>query len=1119
MDIQLEANKNSALFSVLAKMDPFNPYIHKNKPSTINLRKQIVRVLPDNISTLQWGSTMKFSIPRWGLLSDAHLQVEIQGDPTQVAGHLFGLNMMKEIRITSKSRTLFTGTPEYFMGRFCELPEDQRRLLEAAVCLPSEFTKGLETLAARGLSGPLGTWKFGTENEYDGTGNQQRNNGLPHITEGLGALKSNLGQSVGNVTNAAQYHIRSNIPDMVVRATTGGAKHHKRGTYTYDVSTAKGLVSSAGSRNRIMVPFFPPFAENMIQALDVNFCEEIQIECTPKSYTELFATQCTDPLVSFTSASEASTCQFADNGAFKRRQANSTIWRENSDVYGIKSAELVVTFIQLTGEDWAQMRAAMFKEGSGYTQLTFETRSESRRQFTASDGYSMFNNSRPEDWGRSSNYLDIPLNVNNLAYCTKFMVRRSHEVLQNTQAPKLSRFTFKDNRAPVSAAAWKTNKANYCYVPAANNANSGSTQQGLQVRNRAVTVDGTTNTAAVPEKDLAVAPRGSLVLTSQADCAAMMPLDQHVYEEQGDAAGVNTEIECQKRYTSTLQVGYFQLLASGVTLFEQSGDDNLLLSRTCPSFATGTKRRDRSAEEPDMSPDIYTIWYGCKHERTAYSGSLSLQNLNNPTLRIWLKGGLTNEATGKTYDNITDCLRESVLVGQDTAGGDHSQFSAHPGLSSSTEVTKALKVGTQEYYNIAAGCDKLKGPWFDRDKGVAPCFGQGASWNDMLPVSGGTASAMAVDKGTIGRYVEVPQKSTYLYTGTCQGILQSLITTFPAFQNGVNATRKVFLPPLADTIWSDTSQALLNPNGDQTQENVRGFVLQGGHPNRLRFLSDEAGSGMSSVNNVNQIQPAIAAIGNADGNGDAEDAQKNILLPSTKHYALRVFANNDSDPAGKNANYLANDNAPATVGGVIPGNGTKKLRADTATVAWDQALCVTEGKLKGQQDPTLKTIVASNEQATNGVAIFQDLCLNGIGHVPGNTGPFDLTQAEPGTGPATLRMAFQGLQNALAANRTDDKYPLWVDDKGKANPENGVWGAQYMAGDDTTALIDQETTSMHHFVGAPTLTDQELVTKTDIGKYLTEADKIGVVVDVWHENFSLQMINSGNGVITVAYGQ
>ena len=59
---------------------------------------------------------------------------------------------------------------------------------------------------------------------------------------------------------------------------------------------------------------------------------------------------------------------------------------------------------------------------------------------------------------------------------------------------------------------------------------------------------------------------------------------------------------------------------------------------------------------------------------------------------------------------------------------------------------------------------------------------------------------------------------------------------------------------------------------------------------------------------------------------------------------------------------------------------------------------------------------------------------------------------------------------------------------------------------------------MHHFVGAPTLTDQELVTKTDIGKYLTEADKIGVVVDVWHENFSLQMINSGNGVITVAYG-
>ena len=91
-----------------------------------------------------------------------------------------------------------------------------------------------------------------------------------------------------------------------------------------------------------------------------------------------------------------------------------------------------------------------------------------------------------------------------------------------------------------------------------------------------------------------------------------------------------------------------------------------------------------------MNPDIYTIWYGCKHERTAYSGSLSLQNLNNPTLRIWLKGGVTNTATGKTYGDLQTCLQESVLVTSDTSG-DTSTFNAHPGLS--TDSTKKGFIG------------------------------------------------------------------------------------------------------------------------------------------------------------------------------------------------------------------------------------------------------------------------------------------------------------------------------------------------------------------------------------------------------------------------------------------
>jgi len=1080
MDIQLEANKNSALFSVLAKMDPFNPYIHKNKPSTINLRKQIVRVLPDNISTLDWGSTIKFSIPRWGLLADAHLMVDIQGDPTQVAGHLFGLNMMQTIKITSKSRTLFQGTPEYLMGRFCELPEDQRRLLEAAVSLPSEFSKYVETVAARGLSGPLGKWSFGNDNTYDDV-NQGRNNGLPHITESLGTQV------------VASYRPAQLIQEMDVRATTGGAKHHRRDKYTYDNTHAKTQTSTSASRNRIMIPFFPPFAENMIQALDVNFCEEIQVECTPRRAKELFATQSTDPFVSFTSGTQASTCQFADNGQFKRRPANDAIWNDRAH-YGIKAAELVVTYIQLTGEDWAQMRAAMFKEGSGYTQLTYETRSETQRQFTKQQGgYSMFHNAKPDDWGKSSNYLDVPLNVNNLAYCTKFMVRRSHEVLVNEQAPTCQRFSFGTESLDASATPGITNtKWNSQNIK--NNVKgiwAGTPSQAGVAANFDTSIvfeleDPTTNTIN------AVAPDDTIIPTSTNEVLKMLPLDQHVYEEQGDAGADNKTIECQKRYTSTLQVGYFQLLASGQILYEQSGDANLLLNKTCPSYSTGTKRRDLSKGEPDMTPDIYTIWYGCKHERTAYSGSLSLQNLNNPTLRIWLKGGLTNTATGKTYGDLAECLTDTVLVTADTTG-DQSTFSAHPGLSTQANL-KGVVPGSNDYFNVQAGCDKLKGPWFDRSKGVAPCFGQGAHWNDFLPVSGGTASAMAIDKGTIGRYVEAPTGDTFLYHGNCEQVE----ATANQLESAVNAaSQMIYLPPVESTIWQHGT-TLRNGGDSATVPPTAPAIVRGGHPNRLRFVSDEGGCGVSPET------------------GEITSAVPSTIYGPQGQVANGTFGNVAQIYAGGTANADPNNPDPNIARDTQGGNGTCATTRFMSSATDQNNYVISNGARQFIDEGTIhQADISKHKGPKNGCAIYQDLCLNGIGFVPGNTGNFSCTQAEPDSGPRALRANFLALQ-AMIAQKGDR---LYVEDKGYKAGQPTVWGANNLAGDYTKHIVQQETTNMHEFVGAPSASSNELVAKTDIGRYLQNADEVGVVVDVWHENFSLQMINSGNGVITVAYGQ
>ena len=350
---------------------------------------------------------------------------------------------------------------------------------------------------------------------------------------------------------------------------------------------------------------------------------------------------------------------------------------------------------------------------------------------------------------------------------------------------------------------------------------------------------------------------------------------------------------------------------------------------------------------------------------------------------------------------------------------------------------------------------------------------------------------MALDKGTVGRYVEAPIANTHLFNGRCEEPRDQgtqLLAT-----NVATETRFISLPPVEDTIWQYGDLATSDGIREDNRQQRAPTILRGGHPNRLRFVSDEGACGVSSTGGIAVAVPVLATDaqgGVTDGNGNRQGNVTAVIPPGQQ---------------GGNGTLRTTKFTNAA--------GTEQTQYDPAVVNPTQATFI--GARKFITDGYMGSTAQNHFGPKNGCAIYQDLCLNGIGFVPGNTGPIAGTQAEPDTGPRVLRAHFLGLQAMIAHN---DKR-LYVEDKGYKAAQPAVWGANNLVGDYHKHVIDQETVNMHEFVGAPSVSPNDLVRKTDIGQYLTAADDVGVVVDVWHENFSLQMINSGNGVITVAYGQ
>ena len=150
----------------------------------------------------------------------------------------------------------------------------------------------------------------------------------------------------------------------------------------------------------------------------------------------------------------------------------------------------------------------------------------------------------------------------------------------------------------------------------------------------------------------------------------------------GDATrliGVNAAanvVGAHRIYTRCLKVHSFQILAAGRVIYESDGDSHLNLTQSGMYNGTGLEwgisttdfdTRNTATRDPTRTSGrpfyVYSINFGLQASRLENTGSLSYQNLNNPTLRIYFKPDTWSEFTvaDTTATSQSDAVTAAAL--------------------------------------------------------------------------------------------------------------------------------------------------------------------------------------------------------------------------------------------------------------------------------------------------------------------------------------------------------------------------------------------------------------------------------------------------------------------------
>lgn len=665
MDLAIEANRNSALFNTMQQvLDVYNPLMHKARPTVVNQTKHRVRVQPNS-----WGNTLqswtgartaRFDMPRIGSLVDASLKVAFKIPGTEpstaqraaygnrglakttlttgslnntvgvanntargrldriYADRLLGFNMISTYTVSSKSRQIFSGTGEYLLIRFSQLDSDQKEAIFRSITPVDIMSSSTEDMfyapaVTYQMAIPLYMFfnehitnaldvNFSEEVHIDITfrspselfyyGNLGDLNFVPLLkasgevgalqTERYGVIGTDSGLNAWDQSTVAgsRNHAGTAVDTKEVNET--GAAAADDGTVFFGTANVGTLAADADDPFDGVIDTFESSAltlaaQRHIQGIGAPWDSPSRVVKASNVYASSYYGN-----VGYVSSGPTFAYPDVDN---------------NGDAIQIQF-EMNADYIVQDTDAYRALRAQMFPEGTGLTEIVYDISTERYSNLFASatssgnlldikSGGTFVDpaaNATGITIGDSTRFVDLQLRNNNLCFATHFMVRKHSDMGADS------------NTVPSTT--------------------SGTYGKNIAVANKVL-----------------------------------------------GAHRINSRL---------LPVHYFQLLAAGRVIYESDGDSHLNLTQsgmysgtgkewgTSQSDITGPANALNDTSRLNGRPfNVYSVNFGLQSSRLENTGCLSYQNLNNPTLRIYFKPEAWSEhsveldtSTGKVSEAI-----------------------------------------------------------------------------------------------------------------------------------------------------------------------------------------------------------------------------------------------------------------------------------------------------------------------------------------------------------------------------------------------------------------------------------------------------------------------------------
>lgn len=762
MDLQLEANRNSALFNTMQEvLDVYNPLLYKARPTTVNAAKHRIKVSPtrfgQTLSSWQGERTVRFDLPRIGPILDFTVQMAfripgqlVTNDPeatrlgiigkasdtlttgglsnakaswthphdgggtgspqpqvmltgtdspygyeavdpdsatsgccsyvasgpgnNRLASHMWdtmwgskeyargrldrvyadrflGFNMIKEYVVSSKSREIFRADAEYLLLRFSQLPKEQKDAIFKAVTPKDVMSKDINDMfyqpgVVYQMSIPL--WLF--FNEHISSALDVNFTEEVHIDLVMRSPSElfwygqighayfdykNLIEEANAIGGGFENFNLAQLMGLETQCVASGVEAPKGPILPWDQS--KRMYKSGGhiawsnesaadgdwTNTECFEPRYPRLEfggtvglseeayDRMIQraANSIRSAGPGSFPSENNGYAENFMAFVKRSLVEGNAGAGAGTSHSLLHRGQDLQQISlvtDPTFRFNDVDNNGESIQVmfegVCDFLIQDTDTQRALRSQMYPEGSGLTQITFNTARESYQQLmntTNSNILAEVAGGSTKQVATQKNgisvgdkYVDINLKANNLTQSTSFMVRLQSDL-------------------------WGDN-------------------HNEQATNPDRIIDPSEASTPVLE----VEPRGS-----------------------------------RRVYSRCIPVHYFQLLSSGRIIYESDAEVHLNLTQANMYPGTGLdisqftpEVDDSRVEVPDSEAGkrplyIYTLNHGLQSSRLENTGCLSLQNLNNPTLRLYFKPEVWDSMRPYT----TSKVHKGVLTSADNA--------------------------------------------------------------------------------------------------------------------------------------------------------------------------------------------------------------------------------------------------------------------------------------------------------------------------------------------------------------------------------------------------------------------------------------------------------------------